>query len=104
MCTTLGDITVPKVVTSSPVHLSSNTFILSMKCIPDETNFDYVWEKRNGDLPTRAQRTHSPHMKIVNLLPEDSGDYRCVMSNFTGRIASNFSTLIVKGTYHYNYH
>jgi len=88
-------------VMNSPVYLGSNTFNLSIKCIPDEPNFYYLWERTNGNLPTRAQGTHSSHMTIFNLLPEDSGDYRCVMGNFTGRVASNFSTLVVKGN---NYH
>lgn len=95
-----GEIIEPRVtVPNSPVYLNSNTVNLLMKCTPNKANFDYIWEKRNGDLPTRAQGTNSPYVTIVNLLPEDSGEYHCVMSNSTGKVVSDFTKLIVKGTY-----
>jgi len=94
----LGETIKPRVIVSnSPVYLSTNTFNLLIKCTPYKANFDYKWEKQNGDLPTRTEETNSSHMSIINLLPEDSGEYRCVMSNSTGTVVSDFSKLIVKG-------
>ena len=84
------------VVANSPVYLNTNTFNL---CTPYKLNFNYIWEKRNGDLPTRAQGTHSSQMTIVDLLPEDSGEYHCVMRNLTGEVVSDFSLLTIKGMY-----
>ena len=88
------------VVANSPVYLNTNTFNLLVKCIPYEANFNYLWEKRNDDLPARAKGIQSPYMTIVNLTPEDSGEYRCIMSNSTGKIFSDFTELIAKGILH----
>ena len=68
-----------------------------MKCSPDKNNFNYKWIKKNDVLPLRAQGVNTPQLTIVNLTPEDSGDYQCVMSNRTGAISSNFITVIILG-------
>ena len=86
-------------MSQSRVHLKINTYNLSMRCITHEKDFQYLWEKKNGNLPPKAQGVYSSELTIVNLRPEDSGEYRCVMSNATGRIASSYSKLIVTGTY-----
>ena len=65
--------------------------------MPDKNNFNYKWIKKNDVLPLRAQGVNTPQLTIVNLTPEDSGDYQCVMSNRTGAISSNFSTVDVIG-------
>ena len=36
-------------------------------------------------------------MIIGNLIPEDSGNYQCIISNSTGKIVSDYSTLKVEG-------
>ena len=36
---------------------------------------------------------------IYNVTPEDAGDYRCVMGNHTGAIASDYKSVAVKGYY-----
>ena len=68
-----------------------------MKCTPDKTNFNYTWIKKNDILPSRAQGVSTSQLTIVNLQPEDSGDYQCVMSNSTGTISSSFSAVHVIG-------
>ena len=82
-------------MSQSRVHLKVNTYNLSMRCIPHEKEFQYLWEKKNSNLPHKAQGVYSSELTIVNLRPEDSGEYRCVMNNATGRIASSYSKLIV---------
>ena len=71
-----------------------------MKCIPNSnhTQYTYTWIKKNDILPSRAQGINSSHLTIVNLMPRDSGDYQCVVSNRTGKISSNFSTVNITGT------
>ena len=68
-----------------------------MKCLSNMNNFNYLWIKKNDVLPSRAQGVNSSQLTIVNLKPEDSGDYQCVMSNSTGTISSIFSTVNIRG-------
>ena len=68
-----------------------------MRCKPDQHDLRYVWEKRNDNLPSRAQSVQSATLTIINLKPEDSGEYRCVVSNSTGRIASGYLPVTIKG-------
>ena len=84
-------------ITPSVVNLIINNYNLTMKCLPNKNNFNYKWIKKNDDLPSRAQGVSTSQMAIVNLRPKDSGEYQCVMSNSTGTISSNFSTLHVQG-------
>ena len=84
-------------MTDPVVNLTINNYNLTMKCLPDNSKFNYKWIKKNETLPLRAQGTSTSHLTIVNLKPEDSGDYQCVMSNSTGTISSRFSTVDVMG-------
>ena len=85
------------VMMPSVVNLTINNYNLTMKCLPNKNNFNYKWIKKDDVLPSRAQGVYTSQMTIVNLIPKDSGEYQCVMSNRTGTISSNFSTLHVKG-------
>ena len=85
------------VIPGPVVNLTVNDYNLTMKCLPDKNNFNYKWIKKNDVLPLRAQGVNTSNMSIVNLTPEDSGDYQCVMSNRTGTICSNFSTINITG-------
>ena len=70
-----------------------------MKCLSSMSNFNYKWIKKNSVLPSRAgaQGVNTSQLTIVNLTPEDSGDYQCVMSNSTGTISSDFLTINIGG-------
>ena len=84
-------------MTDSVVNLTVNNYNLTMKCLPDKGKFNYKWIKKNEVLPSRAQGVNTSQLTLVNLKPEDSGDYQCVMSNNTGTISSNFSVVNVIG-------
>ena len=70
-----------------------------MKCVPDKNYLNYKWERRSGNLPSRAQGAHTSHLVIDNLRPQDAGDYRCVVSNSTGTISSEFYPLAINGMF-----
>ena len=91
----------PRVLISSsnPVHLNVTNFTLSMKCIPEQHTFNYEWEKRNSTLSSQTKGVNSSYLIIYNLKPEDAGEYQCIMHNSTGKIASNYTELIVNGMY-----
>jgi len=43
-------------------------------------------------------------LTIINLTPEDAGNYRCVATNASGSSPSNYATLTVNGeTFHCTY-
>ena len=84
-------------MTTPVVNLIVNNYILTIKCLPSDNNFDYKWIKKNDVLPSRAQGTNTSHLTIVDLKPEDSGDYQCIMSNNTGKVSSDFSAVKVEG-------
>ena len=84
-------------MTDSKVNLTVNNYNLTMKCLPNKNNLNYAWTKKYDVLPSRAQGISSSHLTIVNLIPEDSGDYQCTVSNSTGTISSNFFTVNITG-------
>ena len=57
----------------------------------------YKWIKKNDVLPFRAQGINTSCLTIVNVKPKDSGDYQCVVSNRTGKMSSDFSTVNIIG-------
>ena len=67
-----------------------------MKCILYD-DFGCKWEKKNEKNIPRAQGINSRQLIITNLKPEDSGEYRCILSNSTGVIMSDYTLLTVKG-------
>ena len=87
----------PIVMTEPAINLTINNYNLTMKCLSNLKNFAYTWIQKNGTLPSRAQGVNSSQLTIVNLIPEDSGDYQCIMRNRTGTISSKFSSIDVRG-------
>ena len=84
---------------SQLIELTVNNFVLSMRCTSYADGFDYKWEKKNERNISRAQDITSRQLTIANLKPEDSGEYRCIISNSTGVIMSDYSLLTVKGLF-----
>ena len=79
------------------INVTVNNFVLSMTCTSYTKGFEHKWEKKNERNIPRAQNINARQLIIRNLKPEDSGEYRCVISNSTGVIMSEFSYLIVEG-------
>ena len=84
---------------SSVVNLTINNLNLTMECLPDKNDlhYSYTWKKKNDAIPSRTRGINSQILTIYNLIPEDSGDYQCIVSNRTGKISSEFSTVNVIG-------
>ena len=82
---------------SQVINLTTNDFNLSMHCGEYNQDFEYNWERKNRKVPLKAQGKKSHHLTIINLKPVDSGEYRCVMSNSTGRLFSYYSLIVVEG-------
>jgi len=84
------------------IQLYASDFNLSFKCLSELTELKYEWERKYTKLPENAHGIHSSQLTIFNLKPKDSGEYRCRLSNSTGTIMSNFTTITVKGKYMWN--
>ena len=80
------------------IKLTVNDFRLSMDCISHGNNFEYKWEKKNENNIPRSQNINST-LIINDLRPADSGEYRCIVSNSTGIIKSDYTLLTVEGEY-----
>ena len=93
----------PLINVASVVNLTINNYNLTMKCLSDRDHiYAYTWIKKNDIIfPLRTQGINSSLLTIFNLKPEDAGDYQCVVSNRTGKISSNFSSVDVIGKYSY---
>jgi len=88
----------PLVIIPTPhISLTSNNFNSTLRCLPNKSTLQYYWEKQNSDLSSRAHDVHSSNLTITNLKPGDSGEYRCTISNSTGKITSDYAKLDVEG-------
>ena len=89
---------------SNTVNLLVRNYNLTMRCLPSDTALKYKWNRKNASLPASAVGVNTSTMTIYRLTPEDAGDYRCVLSNISGIISSEFSILKINGNlYKINY-
>lgn len=89
---------------SSVVQLVRNDFNFSMSCISSILNAQVKWNKRNDVLPPHAHGVSSSNLTIYKMIPNDTGEYQCVVSNSTGTIASEYTMLTAGGMYVHNMH
>ena len=87
-----------KMIPGQLIKLTVNDFRLSMECIPHGSDFEYKWEKKYESNIPRSQGINSS-LIITDLRPADSGEYRCVVSNSTGIIKSDYILLTVESEY-----
>jgi len=59
------------------VFLSGESVNLTLTCMANETS-SYYWEKQNGDIPFSSTGSHSNTLTLIDVQPEDAGNYRCV--------------------------
>jgi len=85
------------IIPTPHISLTTNNYNLTISCLPKKNNLQYSWEKQNSILSSRVHDVHSSDLTIANLKPKDSGEYRCTVSNFTGRITSDHVKLVVEG-------
>ena len=77
---------------SHAVTLASDTECLQLTCQAVRGS-SYNWERQDGSIPSGAIGVYSNTLIIVNLTPEDVGNYRCVVSDGSDRSFSNYATV-----------
>ena len=84
---------------SQNMELTNNNSTLVLMCsLPENNiNFNFRWEKKHKRLPLRAHGVNSQQLTITKLNTKDSGEYRCIVSNSAGIIASDYSVITIKG-------
>ena len=88
------------VITQHPMNmtivLSNNTTNMSLSCRADGAS-SFEWQKQGGNIPSNSIGANTNTLTLINLQPEDAGDYRCVATNASGSTESNYAHLTISG-------
>ena len=81
------------------IRINNNSTSVAFVCIANGSR-SHFWQRDNGNnIPSNAERSESNNLVLQNILPHDSGRYRCVAENKHGRSYSRYAMLTVEGTY-----
>ena len=81
---------------NTTVTLVNDSTSVSLTCDADEAT-SYNWERQSGSIPSGASGVNTNTLTIINLTPEDAGNYRCVATNVSGSGPSNYAVLTING-------
>ena len=83
-------------------QLYTNITNHTLTCEADEVSsysmMLYHWERQNGVIPFDSTGMNTNTLTLINLQPEDAGNYQCVATNASGSSESNYAHLTINGT------
>ena len=89
---------IPLVITKDPINvkinLINNYTNVSLTCKADGAS-SYIWEKQNGVVPHDSTGVNTNTLNLINLQPEDAGNYRCVAINSYESSESDYATVTI---------
>jgi hypothetical protein len=80
------------VVTAQPRGVAVCPGLGAMMKVTAEGASGYQWQRETADLPGQT----APTLVLNNLVGDDSGRYRCIVTNACGSTASRYGTLLVR--------
>ena len=91
----------PPVITQHPldidIDLTNNNTDVSLTCKANGAS-SYFWERQNNIIPSDSIGVNTNTLKLINLQPEDAGNYRCVAANTGGNDESNYAVIAISST------
>ena len=76
------------------IQLFTNFTNHKLACEADGA-LSYRWERQNDVIPSDSTGVNTNILTLINLQPEDAGNYRCVATNSHGSNESNYATVNV---------
>ena len=72
------------------LYLNKKSNNVTLTCVAKEPSF-YYWERQNGKIPSTAIGVHTNMLTLINVRPQDGGNYRCVAITFSFLFTCNKS-------------